>query len=116
MSVAVTERLPIMGIIFLVAIGLSVPVIKGLAITRADMKRYSNNALSPVLSNLGELSRGAGLIAAIDCRDFFRRRHRDNTDNWGTIINGCQFVTPVGNMWCHSLHQLVLVACGVLTF
>mmetsp|Transcript_70958 Transcript_70958/g.205692 ORF Transcript_70958/g.205692 Transcript_70958/m.205692 type:complete len:1274 (+) Transcript_70958:83-3904(+) len=112
----VVTQIPLMAIVFAAAFVVTVPVFYGLAIFRQDTRRHSNHAMAPVLSNLSELRRGAALLNAMRCKDFFISRHRESTAQWSRFANACMFTTPIAQSWCHFLHLFVLVGTGLMTF
>lgn len=116
MCATVVAKIPVMAIIFVLAFLFSFPVVHGLLIFRQDTKRHSNNAFAPVLSNLSDIRRGALLIDALKCGDFFKARHRASTDHWSLLTNASTFTTPLSQSWCHLMHLFVLTATGILTF
>jgi ABC-type multidrug transport system fused ATPase/permease subunit len=65
-----------------------------------EIKRMSNNAMGPLLSNAAEAVRGREMILAMGCTEFFEARHRLASDeyaranfasgaiiNWGTLAS-----------------------------
>ena len=67
-----------------------------------EMKRVSNNALAPVMSNIGEIETGVSLIRVMDCRAFFEERHHDYVNevtksNYcaGSLLNLGSFIAAV---------------------
>eukprot|EP01046_Picozoa_sp_COSAG06_P051082 COSAG06_NODE_8253_length_2223_cov_1.679379_2_plen_483_part_01 len=47
-----------------------------------DIKRASNNALSPVMSNVSETLNGRVVIRAMQCEPYFIKRHEDAMDHY----------------------------------
>ncbi len=71
-----------------------------------DIKRASNNALSPVMSNVTETLNGRMLIRAMNCEQYFVTRHEEAMDNytrmdfasqsllnWGNLAGGCKVLS-----------------------
>lgn len=114
MCIGVSAEVPLMLCVFVVAILLSVPVVRGLATFLQDVKRHGNNAMAPILSNLNEAQRGAALATVFGCRHFFLRRHHEFVDYWTGFSATATLTTPVAATWCHSMHLLVLLATGIL--
>jgi len=100
MCLTVTVKLPWMAFLFLMAGVISVPVAHGLIIFRQDVKRHSNNAMAPVLSNLSEIQRGALTASILNCHDFFKKRHLEYCDWWTLLSDASSLTAAVGQVWC----------------
>eukprot|EP00927_Polykrikos_kofoidii_P009984 TRINITY_DN14207_c0_g1_i1.p1 TRINITY_DN14207_c0_g1~~TRINITY_DN14207_c0_g1_i1.p1 ORF type:complete len:1251 (+),score=164.76 TRINITY_DN14207_c0_g1_i1:107-3859(+) len=114
LSVVIVANMPFVAIVFFVALVVSFPVVRGVAIFRQDTKRHSNNAMAPILSNLSELCRGAALVNSLGCRDFFVSRHQTLIDRWGLLSNASMYTTPLMQSFVHSTHTMVLALIGAV--
>lgn len=111
----VVAKLPFMAIMFALAFTLSVPIMKAMAIVQQDLRRHSNNAMAPILSNLGEIQRGASLVGVMDCTAFFVGRHDRSVDAWSILVDNSLLAPTVLEAWCVIMHMCVLGGTGALT-
>jgi ABC-type multidrug transport system fused ATPase/permease subunit len=111
----VIAKMPLMAILFAIAGVLSVPVVHGLIIFQQDIKRHSNTAMSPILSNLGETQRGAALSSVLGCSAYFIERHFKSCDAWSHLVDSALVTTLMAELWCQLLHLVVLAAVGAFT-
>eukprot|EP00929_Paragymnodinium_shiwhaense_P041923 TRINITY_DN21772_c0_g4_i1.p1 TRINITY_DN21772_c0_g4~~TRINITY_DN21772_c0_g4_i1.p1 ORF type:complete len:1292 (-),score=290.39 TRINITY_DN21772_c0_g4_i1:148-4023(-) len=115
MCTTVTANIPYVAVLFVAAVLLSMPVVKGLVVFVQDVKRHSNNAMAPILSNLTEAQRGCSLSTVLGCQEFFVQRHYKFTDNWVRLSSAALLNTPVAGTWCHFVHIVVLITVGFLS-
>lgn len=116
MCVAVIAKVPLMALLFVAALLVSVPVIRGLVVLLQDVKRHANNAMAPIMSNLSEVQRGAVLASTLGCTQFFISRHQAATDRWALLSSASMLVSPLAELWWNFVHLFVLAATALLTF
>ena len=63
-----------------------------------DIKRASNNALSPVMSNVSETLNGRVVIRAMQCEPYFVKRHEDAMDHYTRMDFASQSLLNWGNL------------------
>lgn len=63
-----------------------------------DIKRASNNALSPVMSNVSETLNGRVVIRTMQCEEYFVRRHEVAMDNYTRMDFASQSLLNWGNL------------------
>ncbi len=91
---------PVMTALIAVCAAFFVWLLIALDRTSREIKRMSNNAMGPLLSNAAEAVRGREMILAMGCTEFFEARHRLASDeyaranfasgaiiNWGTLAS-----------------------------
>jgi len=115
MCAAVTAQIPYISIVFALAVALTVPIVHGLVIFQQDLKRHSNNAMTPILSNADEVKRMSLVMDIFHCREFFIARHQQYNDIWTKLSDCVLFTPPIVEIWVNFVHVFVLVATGFLT-
>lgn len=79
-----------------------------------DVKRISNNALSPLLSNAAEAVQGRDVVISMKCTTFFEARHRLATDEYARATFASGSLINFAFLCSHWLSFVVAVCSAAL--
>ena len=79
-----------------------------------DLKRATNAALSPVMSNLSETLMGRVTVRAMGCDDFFIQRHNERIDQFTRMDMSSQTVLNFGNLAAGYVSLPVTAGCAIM--
>jgi len=117
MTVTIIAKAPFALAVFIPAVPLVLKVLRGVAIVRQDARRFANNAMAPVLSNLEDSKRSAAFAASLGpmVPKFFLDRHNAAFDEWFRFTALSLTTKLLATFIMHALHIVVLVAVGAYT-
>lgn len=118
MLCVIVPQLAVLIIACVAALGKSMHLINRV---NRQLKRLSNNAVAPVVTNVAEAERGRDVARAAGCEDFFVRRQRGFVDAMmkaNFMENALQNVSLLAaQLWCLVIIAsiaLVILVAGVV--